>query len=153
MNLRVRPSEDTSAPINASDILQAWDNFLGIGNSINVLTTTALSLAWARTRQILIPGHDRLDVEQHLQPRPQRAHALGTRAVNALQALLTIPRSTIAKLDFIERNAVSSLSSNVLLWQLPRTLPSQMASSAIALYSLPWPGIKSSLAAPRSYHM
>jgi hypothetical protein len=107
-----RPSEDRPASLNASDILLAWDNFLGLGNSTDKLTANALTLLRLGPGKYLFPAMIGSMLNSITALAPQNP-ALGTRAVNALQALLTIPLS-YCQTGFLEREAATSLPSNIL---------------------------------------
>lgn len=117
MNGTILSHEFTSAarpaPLAAADILQAWDLFLGVSNATGTdLSTNALSLLGLGPGKYLFPAMigSMLNSISDLAPHNP---ALGTRAVNALQALLAIP-IYYCQTGFLEREAVSSLPSNIL---------------------------------------
>jgi hypothetical protein len=99
-----------AAPINSSEILQAWDNFLGVGSGKD---QGALSMLGLGEGSFLFPAM----VSWFLNSLSALAHdnpAVDTRGVNALQALLAIPLYW-CQTGMLERNSMVLLPSSNLL--------------------------------------
>ena len=102
----------TIAPVNSAEILQAWDNFLGV-NAADDVIGQALSMFGSGSGDFLFPGM----VGSFLNSISAIAienPAADTRGVNALQSLLAIPLYW-CQTGFIERLAMSSLPSSAFL--------------------------------------
>jgi hypothetical protein len=100
------------APLNSLDLLQAWDNFLGLNNDTDSTTASVVSILGLGTGKYLFPsmiGSMLNTITELSEENP----ALQDRAVNALQALLAIP-IYFCQPGYLERAAVSSLPSNIL---------------------------------------
>ncbi|KIW67244.1 hypothetical protein PV04_06509 [Phialophora macrospora] len=100
------------APLNSLDLLQAWDNFLGLGNDTDSTTASVVSILGLGAGKFLFPamiGSMLNSITELSEENP----ALQDRAVNALQALLAIP-IYFCQPGYLERTAVSSLPSNIL---------------------------------------
>ncbi|EXJ73486.1 uncharacterized protein A1O5_03247 [Cladophialophora psammophila CBS 110553] len=100
------------APLKSADLLQAWDNFLGLGNTTDLTTSTTLEILGLGAGKFMFPamiGSMLNSITELSQDNP----ALQTRGVNALQALLAIPIS-YCQTGYIERQAAPELPSNIL---------------------------------------
>ncbi|KIW75121.1 hypothetical protein Z517_11893 [Fonsecaea pedrosoi CBS 271.37] len=104
---------ETVAPLRSADLLEAWDNFLGLASSTDLTTSTTLEILGLGAGKFMFPAMiaSMLNSITELSPH---SPALQTRAVNALQALLAIP-VYFCQTGYIERQAVSELPSNILL--------------------------------------
>ncbi|KIW89243.1 uncharacterized protein Z519_10096 [Cladophialophora bantiana CBS 173.52] len=103
---------ETVAPLESADLLQAWDNFLGLGNTTDLTTSNILEILGLGAGKFMFPamiGSMLNSITELSQDNP----ALQTRGVNALQALLAIPIS-YCQTGYIERQAAPELPSNVL---------------------------------------
>lgn len=102
-----------SAPVDSSEILQAWDNFLATGTSADDQLQLALSILGGGYGKFLFPGM----VAWYLNSITAIAAdnpAADTRGVNALHALLAIPLY-YCQTGALERAAMPSLPSSVFL--------------------------------------
>ena len=103
----------SAAPVESSDILQAWDNFLGVSTAANDPSEELLSMLGLGAGGFLFPGL----VSWFLNGVSAIAldnPAADTRGVNALQALLAIPLYW-CQTGMMERNSMVSLPSSELL--------------------------------------
>jgi hypothetical protein len=103
-----KPAE--AAPTNSSEILQAWDNFLGLGDGMLEQAYTRMgkgsgSFLFPSLVSWFLNGISTLAAENP---------AADTRGVNALQALLAIPLY-YCQTGGVERLAMPSLPSRFLL--------------------------------------
>ncbi|OQV00399.1 hypothetical protein CLAIMM_05896 [Cladophialophora immunda] len=104
---------ETVAPLNSSDLLQAWDNFLGLAKSTDLTTSTTLEILGLGAGKFMFPAMI-ASMLNAITAVSSQSPALQTRAVNALQALLAIP-IYFCQPGYVERQALSALPSNVLL--------------------------------------
>jgi hypothetical protein len=103
----------SAASVDSSDILQAWDNFLGVSTAANDQSQELMSMLGLGGGGFLFPGL----VSWFLNGVSAIAlenPAADTRGVNALQALLAIPLYW-CQTGIMERNSMVSLPSSELL--------------------------------------
>ncbi|OAP58486.1 hypothetical protein AYL99_07576 [Fonsecaea erecta] len=103
---------ETTAPLKSTDLLQAWDNFLGLANDTDLTTSTTLEILGLGAGKFMFPAMI-ASMLNSIAELVSRSPALQSRAVNSLQALLAIP-IYFCQTGYIERQVVSELPSNIL---------------------------------------
>lgn len=110
---RFTEEPERAAPISSVDILQAWDNFLGVGNVADSSTQNILSMLGLGGGGLLFPGLVSWFLNG-ISAVSLENPAADTRGVNALQSLLAIPLYW-CQTGMAERNSMVSLPSGDLL--------------------------------------
>ncbi len=109
LSSKLKSTPSKPAPVKSSEILQAWDNFLGVGGAKG-LNQQAMSLLGLGAGKFLFPGMVGWFLNSITALSAEGNPSAETRAVNALQSLLAIPLYW-CQTGTIERLAMSSLPS------------------------------------------